>query len=153
MQRQQTTTKYICLYLKHTPSSSSKKKTSKREKRLLEPFETSRSTHRLIVSFACACCTSSFFTQKDATLGIILSSGSSSSGCDILCQASVCLLYFLSRIFCSSNYIIFISKDKNSIIFSLIKKWHHHHRPLRRRLLLNGASIVPPVALPPLESR
>ena len=33
---------------------------------------TSISTHRLIVSFACACTTSSFLTANDATLGIII---------------------------------------------------------------------------------
>jgi hypothetical protein len=44
---------------------------------------TSISTHRLIVSFACACTTSSFLTANDATLGILLFVKSVKSVCGV----------------------------------------------------------------------
>ena len=57
---------------------------------------TSISTHRLIVSFACACTTSSFLTANDATLGIIISKK----------RACVCVCVCVCLSFCDQKKIV-----------------------------------------------
>ena len=59
---------------------------------------TSISTHRLIVSFACACTTSSFLTANDATLGILLFVKSVKS----VCGVNMCI----SLSFCDQKKIV-----------------------------------------------
>ena len=59
---------------------------------------TSISTHRLIVSLACACTTSSFLTANDATLGILLFVKSVKS----VCGVNMCI----SLSFCDQKKIV-----------------------------------------------
>ena len=85
---------------------------------------TSISTHRLIVSFACACTTSSFLTANDATLGILLFVKSVKSVCGVNMFFSFCdqkknrsFVYFLftPTLFCLPR------KTSKSNFFSLLR--------------------------------
>jgi len=88
---------------------------------------TSISTHRLIVSFACACTTSSFLTANDATLGILLFVKSVKSVCGVnMCiSLSFCDQKKIVRscIFCSPFTTLFClpRKTSKSNFFSLLR--------------------------------
>lgn len=75
---------------------------------------TSISTHRLIVSFACACTTSSFLTANDATLGILLFVKSVKSVCGV---NSVYLFLFVIkkksfvRVFFVHHFVLFAAQN------------------------------------------
>jgi hypothetical protein len=74
---------------------------------------TSISTHRLIVSFACACTTSSFLTANDATLGILLFVKSVKSVCGVnMCiSLSFCDQKKIVRVFFVHHVVLFAAQN------------------------------------------